>query len=151
MIKISDFLNEEELSRLAFRTVNVGDVYEMTMTEANGIKPKTGDLSRNKYFIVLGFDSNGIAYGGVIINSQINKNLPAHLKMFHMPIKQSKYPFLCYDSFVDCVRLKVAFPQKFNEWKFLGKIDEYDVELIIGTVKESPAESEERLVQFGLL
>lgn len=29
--------------------------------------------------------------------------------------------------------------------------DEYDVELIIGTVKESPAESEERLAQFGLL
>lgn len=67
-----------------------------------------------------------------------------------MPIKRSKYPFLRYDSFVDCVRLKVAYPQKFSEWNFLGEIDEYDVELIIGTVKESPAENEERLTQFGL-
>ena len=93
MMKISDALNEDELSRLAARTVKVGDVYEITMTEANGIKPKPGDTSRDKYFVVLGFDSEGVAYGGVIINSQINKNLPAHIKMYHMPIKQSKYPF----------------------------------------------------------
>ena len=149
-MKISDALNEDELSRLAIHTVKVGDVYEITMTEANGIKPKAGDSSRDKYFVVLGFDSTGIAYGGVIINSQINKNLPAHLRMYHMPIKHSKYPFLRYDSFVDCVRLKMAYPLKFDEWNFLGAIDDYDLELIIGTIKESPAESEEHLSLFGL-
>ena len=150
MIKISDALTPDELSRLASGTVKVGDVYEMSMTEANGIKPKNGDDSRNKYFIVLGFDKYGIAYGGVIINSRINKNLPAHLKMYHMPLRQEKYPFLRYDSFVDCVRLKTASPQKFNEWSYLGEIDDYDVRLIIGTIKESPAESERHLAQFGL-
>ncbi len=150
MMKISDALNGEDLSRLASRTVNVGDVYEITMTEANGIRPKDGYSSRDKFFIVLGFDSEGVAYGGVIINSRINRNLPAHLRIYHMPIKQSKYSFLSYDSFVDCVRLKVAYPQKFNEWNYMGRIDEYDVELITGTVRESPAESEERLKQFGL-
>lgn len=150
MMKFSDALSEEDLSRLAVRTVRIGDVYEMTMTELNGIKPKARDLSRNKYFIVLGFDTSGMAYGGVIINSDINRNLPAHLKMFHMPISHKKYPFLRYDSFVDCVRLKTAFPDKFDEWNYLGEIEEYDVELIISTVKESPAESVARLVQFGL-
>ena len=39
-MKISDALNEKDLLRLAERTVKAGDVYEMTMTEANGIKPK---------------------------------------------------------------------------------------------------------------
>ena len=149
-MNISDALNEDELSRLASHTVKVGDVYEITMTEANGIKPKAGDSSRDKYFIVLGFDSNGTVFGGVIIYSQINTNLPPHLKMYHMPIKQSKYPFLKHDSFVDCVRLKVAFPQKFNEWNYLGEIDEYDVQLIVGTIKESPVESKERITMFGL-
>lgn len=149
-MKISDALSEEELSRLATNTVSIGDVYEITMTEANGITPKPGDTSRDKYFVVLGFDSNGVAYGGVIINSQINKNLPAHIKMYHMPIKKAKYPFLRYDSFVDCVQLKRAFPQKFNEWNFLGRIDDYDIELIIGTIKESPRESAAHLAQFGL-
>lgn len=58
MMKISEAFNEEELSRLATKTVKVGDVYEITMTEANGIRPKPGDTSRNKYFVVLGFDSD---------------------------------------------------------------------------------------------
>ena len=149
-MKFSDALSRENLSKLAVRTVKTGDVYEMTMTELNGIKPKVGDVSRNKYFIVLGFDSNGVAYGGVIINSHINRNLPAHLKMYHMPISHKKYPFLRYDSFVDCVRLKTAFPDKFDEWNYLGEIEEYDVELIKGTIKERPAESVARLEQFGL-
>lgn len=67
-MKISDALNEDELSRLAARTVKVGDVYEITMTEANGIKPKPGDVSRDKYFVVLGFDSEGVAYGLSLIH-----------------------------------------------------------------------------------
>lgn len=149
-MKISDALSPEALSQLAAKTVSVGDVYEITMTEANGITPKAGDSSRDKYFVVLGFDSEGIAYGGVIINSQINKNLPAHIKMYHMPIKCAQYSFLKHDSFVDCVQLKRAFPQKFNEWNFLGKISDYDVSLIIGTIKESPRESPAHLAQFGL-
>ena len=149
-MKISDLLNPEELSRLAIRTIKVGDVDRITMTQANGITPKAGDLSRDKYFVVLGFDSNGDIYGGVIINSEINKNLPPHLKIYHMPIRQSKYTFLSHNSFVDCLKLKVASPQKFNEWSYLGAFDDEDVSLIIGTIKESPVESTERLRSFGL-
>ncbi len=137
-MKIADALNEDELFRLAYHTVKVGDVYAITMTAANGIKPKPGDTSRDKYFVVLGFDADGIAYGGVIVNSQINKNLPGHIKMYHMPIKRAKYPFLRYDSFVDCIQLKRVYPNKFNEWNYLGEIDDYDIELIIGTVRASP-------------
>ena len=133
-MKISDALNENELSKLASQTIKIGDVYKITMTEANGIKPKGGDSSRDKYFIVLGFDSNGVIYGGVIINSKINRNLPPHLKMYHMPIKQSKYPFLRYDSFVDCLQLKIAYPKKFNEWNYLGELDEYDINLILSLI-----------------
>lgn len=149
MMKISEALNQEELSRLARNTISIGDVYEITMTEANGITPKAGDSSRDKYFIVLGFDSNGMVYGGVIINSRINSHLPPHLKMFQ-PIRQSKYPFLRYDSFVDCVRLKIASPYNFQNWRHLGKIDEYDISLIIGTIKESPVENAAKLASFGL-
>ena len=151
MMKIADALKTADISKLAAHTVKVGDVYEITMNEANGIRPKEGDDYRNKYFIVLGFDPDGTVYGGVIINSRINRNLPAHIRMYHMPIRQAKYPFLRYDSFVDCVRLKTASPQKFNEWSYLGKVDKWDIDLIIGTIKESPVESKENLMRFRLL
>ncbi len=150
MMKISDALNDDDLLSLARHTVEIGDVYRIKMTEANGIKPKDGADSRNKYFVVLGFDNKGIAYGGVIINSNINQNLPAHLKMYHMPLPKAKYGFLDHNSFVDCVSLKIAFPDKFSEWQHIGKIDEYDVSLIIGTIKESPRENAAHLELFGL-
>jgi len=150
MMKISDALNDEELLKLTKQTVEIGDVYRMEMTETNGIKPKNGADSRNKYFVVLGFDNKGIAYGGVIINSKINPNLPAHLKMYHMPLPKAKYGFLDHNSFVDCVSLKRAFPKKFSQWQYLGKIDEYEVELIIGTIKDSPRENAAHLALYGL-
>jgi len=150
MMKISDALNDEELLGVAKQTVEIGNVYRMKMTKENGIKPKDGADSRNKYFVVLGFDNKGIAYGGVIINSKINQNLPAHLKMYHMPLSKAKYGFLDHDSFVDCVSLKRAFPEKFSQWQYLGRIDEYDVELIIGTIKESPRENAANLALYGL-
>ncbi len=149
-MKISDALNDGELLKLAKRTVKIGDVYRIKMTEANGIKPKGGADSRNKYFVVLGFDSKGIAYGGVIINSMINRNLPDYLKMYHMPLSKAKYGFLDHNSFVDCVSLKSAFPERFSQWQYLGKIDEYDVELIVGTIKESPRENAAHLALYGL-
>ena len=130
--------------------VKIGNVYRISMTEEDGVKPKAGDKSRNKFFIVLGFDNDGTVYGGVIINSEINKHLPPNIKIYHMPIMRAKYPFLDYDSFVDCLRLKTANPNKFSKWKYLGDMDEYDLSLIIGTIKESPVENIERLTKFGL-
>lgn len=149
-MKIADALSEEALSHIARQTVEVGDVYRMEMTKANGITPKGGAISRNKYFVVLGFDDEGNVYGGVIINSEINKNLPVHIKIFHMPIYKAKYQWLDYNSFIDCLQLKKAFLQKFSEWQFMGKMDDYDVELIIGTIKESPRESVANIQKYGL-
>lgn len=120
------------------------------MNQKNGIIPKKGDDSRNKFFIVLGFDSEGNIYGGLIINSNINQRVPQAIKDWQMPIKCAKYAFLEHDSFVDCSRLKCASIEKFNAWKFLGFVDLEDVELIIGTIKESPNETPERLAMFGL-
>lgn len=150
MTTLSELLGEKSQINLAKGTVKVGDVYRITMTEKDGVTPKKGDTSRDKFFVVLGFDSNGVIYGGVIINSNINPNLPPVLKMLHMPIKADKYPFLTHNSFVNCVQLKTASPRKFSEWEYLGEIETEDVELIIGTIQESPNESEERLALFGL-
>lgn len=59
--------------------IKIGDVFRITMNKANGITPKPGDNSRDKFFVVLGFDENGNVYGGVIFNSYININLPPYL------------------------------------------------------------------------
>ena len=116
----------------------------------NGIKPKAGDKSRNKYFIVLGFDSEGNAYGGVIINSEINPNIPQSMKNCHLHIECSKYSFLDHDSYVDCSKLKIANIEKFGKWQYLGFFSLEDVQLITTTIQGSPNETKEHLAMFGL-
>ncbi len=150
MTKLSDLLDEDSINDIAKNTVHIGDVYRIKMDKTNGITPKKGDDSRNKFFIVLGFDSYGNVYGGVIINSNINQRVPQSIKDWQMPIKCSDYPFLEHDSFVDCSRLKCANSNKFNTWKYLGFMKQEDVELIIGTIKESPNETTGHLAIFGL-
>lgn len=121
------------------------------MTPQDGITPKVGDDSRNKFFVVLGFDDRGNIYGGVIINSKINQNVPQLVKDYQMPISCKKYTFLDHDSFVNCANLKTKSYSAFVDSRKLGKINDEDVELITETIKNSPNEKKAKLKQFGLL
>lgn len=150
MTKLFELLNEDSIKDISKISINIGDVFRIKMNNTNGINPKKGDNFRNKFFIVLGSDDEGMIYGGVIINSNINPNIPPSVKYLHMPIKCSKYPFLEHNSFVDCSQLKTAEARKFNSWKFLGSLVEDDVQLIIGTIQESPMETVAHLAIFGL-
>lgn len=150
MTTLFEMLNDDSIKAIAKNTVKVGDVYRIKMDERNGIKPKAGDKSRNKYFIVLGFDSEGNAYGGVIINSEINPNIPQSMKNCHLHIECSKYSFLDHDSYVDCSKLKIANIEKFGKWQYLGFFSLEDVQLITTTIQGSPNETKEHLAMFGL-
>ena len=138
------------LQDIVQNSVKQGDVFLIEMDSQGGVTPKDGAQTRNKYFVVLGFDDDDNVYGGVIINSRINQNMDQIVKDYHMPIKGARYPFLRYDSFVDCLQLKTAPLSKFTQGKYVGKIEDDDLTLIIGTLKESPREKKARLLQFGI-
>jgi hypothetical protein len=142
---------ENVLQNIVKQTVNVGDVFLLDLDQTDGVTPKGGDESRKKFFVVLGFDNEGNVYGGVIINSRINQHMSQLVKDYHMPIKSSKYSFLKYDSFVDCLQLKTAPLAKLSSGNYKGKMDAEDLELIIGTIKNSPVEKVARLKQFGIV
>ena len=151
MMKFSDLLDGDDAERILLSNINVGDVFRINMGRETGIVPKVGDESRNKFFIVLGFDDYGNAYGGVVINSKINSRIPYEAQMLHMPISKDKYDFLTHNSFVDCSELMVVKREKVATWRYLGHVEEEDTELITETIKSSPFESEARLAQFGLV
>ena len=58
-----------------------------------------------------------------------------------MPIKCEQYHFLKHDSFVNCSQLKEVSLEKFLKWKLVGTVLQEDVDLIIGTIKDSPMET----------
>jgi len=142
---------QDQINTVAREEMNVGDVYEVRLGKANGITPQGDYETRRKFFIVLGFDDEGNVYGGVVVNSRLNSRLPLQVRDYHLPIVCSKYTFLRYDSFVNCSVLMVATPQTLLQGYKIGVIQQEDIELIIGAIRESPNETKARLRQFGLL
>ncbi|MBR6083384.1 MAG: hypothetical protein IKP62_10765 [Salinivirgaceae bacterium] len=138
----------EQLQKLS-ATIKRGDLFLINMDESNGITPKDGESDRRKFFIVMGVTESGTVYGGVVINSSIDK-VPSHLRNWYIPLQQYRYSFLQHDSYVNCLQIKEVPQNKFGSWLFLGCIEEIDLSLISNKLITSPMENAERLSRFGL-
>lgn len=132
--------------------IEVGSVYLISLDQQNGITPKNSDLTRDKFFIVLGLDQEGNVIGGLVINSNINYNLPSSVTDYHLPIKVEQCPFLKHNSFVNCSKIIVANKTKFTKKTYRGEITDPELlNLIINTVKDSPTVNTKQLKIFGLI
>lgn len=151
MTILGDIL-EDVGDKLAQDNIKVGNVYLINLDQQNGITPKNGDLTRDKFFIVLGFDNGGNVIGGLVINSKINYNLPSSVTDYQLPIKVEQCPFLKYNSFVNCSKIIVANKAKFTKNTYRGEISDPEfIDLLINTVKESPTVNTKLLKRFGLI
>jgi len=157
MASLSDLLSETNKSKLIASSVKVGSVFRMKLTPAEGVIPKKNkDTSRNKYFVVIGFDEEGIAIGFVLINTDININLTEEVKRLHYPILHKNYPFLeNTNRFVDCNNIKRITREKFNSLihadSEAGQLNEEDLQFIICTIKESPTVTTKELIKYGII
>lgn len=151
MTNIGDLLGVAA-NELLQSNINIGDVHLLNLDLTNGITPKNDDATRNKFFIVLGFDNEGNVIGGLVINSKINYNLPPTVTDYQLPITVKQCPFLQHNSFVNCSKIIVAKRTKFNRGTYRGEIaDDELMKLIIDTVKESPTVNKKQLKDFGII
>lgn len=138
--------------KLTQNSINIGDVHLLNLDQNNGITPKSGDTTRNKFFIVLGFDNDGNVIGGLVINSKINYKLPPSVTDYQLPVSVQQFPFLEHNSFINCSKIIVAKRSKFNKTTYRGEISDTEMmELIINTVKESPTVNKMQLKEFGIV
>ena len=148
MTNFGDLLGDmaDELTQ---NSINIGDVHLLNLDQNNGITPKSGDTTRNKFFIVLGFDNDGNVIGGLVINSKINYKLPPSVTDYQLPVSVEQFPFLEHNSFINCSKIIVAKRSKFNKTTYRGEISDTEMmELIINTVKESPTVNKMQLKEF---
>lgn len=151
MTNFGDLLGDlaDELTQ---NSINIGDVHLLNLDQNNGITPKSGDTTRNKFFIVLGFDNKGNVIGGLVINSKINYKLPPSVTDYQLPISVEQFPFLEHNSFINCSKIIVAKRSKFNKTTYRGEISDTEMmELIINTVKEGPTVNKMQLKEFGIV
>lgn len=151
MTNFGDLLGDlaDELTQ---NSINIGDVHLLNLDQNNGITPKSGDTTRNKFFIVLGFDNDGNVIGGLVINSKINYKFPPSVTDYQLPVSVQQFPFLEHNSFINCSKIIVAKRSKFNKTTYRGEISDTEMmELIINTVKESPTVNKMQLKEFGIV
>ena len=151
MTNFGDLLGDmaDELTQ---NSINIGDVHLLNLDQNNGITPKSGDTTRNKFFIVLGFDNEGNVIGGLVINSKINYKLPPSVTDYQLPVSVEQFPFLEHNSFINCSKIIVAKRGKFNKTTYRGEISDTEMmELIINTIKESPTVNKMQLKEFGIV
>ena len=151
MTNFGDLLGDmaDELTQ---NSINIGDVHLLNLDQNNGITPKSGNTTRNKFFIVLGFDNEGNVIGGLVINSKINYKLPPLVTDYQLPVSVEQFPFLEHNSFINCSKIIVAKRSKFNKTTYRGEISDIEMmELIINTVKESPTVNKMQLKEFGIV
>jgi len=150
MPDFKDLLKSDEIISVAVSSIKIGDVFYLGMDETNGIIPKDGQRFRNKYFVVLGFDNSGRVYGGIVANTDVNVNIPEERQRLHVKIKQSQNPFLMYDSYLDCSKLKEVHISKLDGFPYKGKLHEDDLKNAIENVKRSRYITKNDLKRFGI-
>jgi len=156
MVSIEELLPKSTIRNLAISAVIEGDVFRMRLGEEEHVRGKRAeDDGRNKYFVVLGADSEGNAIGFVLINSGINKNLPQCRKELHYLLPASKYKFLeGKDRYVDCSDFKVMsqekFMRNFGSRSIKGTIDGTDLALMKSAVASYENASPKLLKRFGI-
>lgn len=132
-------------------TIKSGDVFLIPLEQSNGVLLANNQKTRNKYLVVLGIDSEEVVYGGVVINSKINKNVPIAIQDSHYPIKKCHHDFLEYDSFIDCSKIMPVGKSNLLRHDLVGKIRSIDMDLVFETVRDSKIIKNRTKKEFGLL
>lgn len=114
--------------------VEIGNVYNLIMHRSDGLSLPKNKNNKNKFFIVLGFTKDGNIFGGFIINSVINQDLPDEIKLYHYKIKATLNNFLEYDSFVNCTKIFSIVGSRLSYNNYAGILDKDSLKYVIGTI-----------------
>ena len=156
MAKLQDLLSSASKQNLTTSQAVEGAVFRMHLGGEEGVKGKNpGDEGRNKFFIVLGHDSEGNAIGFVLVETRINPYLPEKRKKAHYKILAKNNDFLNgTDRYVDCSDFKQITKSRFSELfgkdKAKGYINPLDLEEIKKITTEYEDASPKILKRFGI-
>lgn len=140
-------------SQLKELSIQPGSVFKMTLFPKDGVTPKNeGDVSRTKYFVVIGKDEDSILVGSLLINSDVNINMVHAIAPYQHCIYPKDYSFLGDKyRYIDCYRIKeLQFDQIIESGEYIGTISEVDMYKAIDLANASPVNKPLTLMKFGI-
>ena len=133
------------------RDIKCGDIFYIEADEKNGITPKDGGLFWPKHFIVLGQLEDGRLCCCAVFDSNINRDyIHPDLHSFFLSVQAGEYFFLTHDSFIDCLEMKYATPEKLHNGKYEGALTKNHLQKVLELVRQSPKHDFVKLSMFGL-
>lgn len=132
----------------------VGDVFRMTLFPEDGVKPKhAGDMSRTKYFVVIGLDEGRVMAASLLVNSKINDRLFSIIGPYQHCIHSEDYSFLTKsESYVDCFRIKEISAERIIEnADYVGRLNADDIDEILNLTVSSPNNRKGILKKYHLI
>lgn len=140
-------------SQLKGISIQPGSVFKMTLFPKDGVTPqKEGDVSRTKYFVVIGKDEDSILVGSLLINSDVNINMIHAIAPYQHCIYPKDYSFLGNKyRYIDCYRIKeLQFDQIIESGEYIGTISKADIDKAIDLANASPVNKPLTLKKFGV-
>ena len=140
-------------SQLKGISIQPGSVFVMTLFPKDGITLKNeGDVSRTKYFVVIGKDEDSILVGSLLINSDVNINMIHAIAPYQHCIYPKDYSFLGNKyRYIDCYRIKeLQVDQIIESGEYIGAISKVDMDRAIDLANASPVNKPLTLKKFGV-
>ena len=127
----------------ALKTLSLkrGSVFKMELSPKEGVIPKNkGDVTRTKYFIILGIDNGQVMVCSVLINTLINPKLFNIIGEYQHLISAEEYEFLNgKDRYIDCTKLiELRYNKILENAEYIGAVKEDLINEIIELLHKSP-------------
>lgn len=136
-------------------TLQIGDIIYLPLNEADGLILKKGFSTRKKYVVIVGFTSEGIAIGALLINSRIDlSKQTSELLNCQYPLLHRNYlSILNYDSWLDCSDIFELSNERINGKNAVikGRLIEEDKLRVMEFLKETDVIDNFTKKRFGIL
>lgn len=143
-----------DLSELKSLAIKVGSVFKMTMYPEDKVTPKKeGDVSRDKYFVIIGKTEDSVVIGSLLINTNINSRLFNVIGPYQHRLSPASYSFLNgKERYISCYEIKKFSTERILEKAvYIGIIGQEDLDASIELAKKSPINDKRTLKMFNLI
>ena len=112
---------------------------EKLLSKGSVFAGKFKGVDHEKYFIIVGITKDVINCCSVYINSNIPSFIQKNSTLLSLQVNilGRKYDFLTHDSFVSCNEIKEHAVSDLNKCRFIGKIDDEDLNNVTTTLINS--------------
>lgn len=148
-MSLGEFFPEAFKADYARRNLEVGSVLKLYVKDT---KPP-----KEKRFIIVGKNIDGLCLATVYINSEINENInySPELKELHLPFQAAGRTYLDHDSFVDCSEFvireqkEIEYAIKNRPGVVIGTLCEMDLTAVRNKLINSPKIKRKDKKRFG--